>query len=79
MPKPYSTKTFGEKHGLCDSRIRQLLLQKRIFPAEKVGGTVWYIYPNAVIIPPYQRPNRQERSFRRIFARFAGVILDRTR
>jgi hypothetical protein len=59
--KLYDTKTFGEKHGISDSRVRQLLRDKRIFPAEKIGNVQWIIYPNAVIVPPYERPNRKLR------------------
>ncbi len=59
--KGYSTKTFGEKHGISDSRVRQLLRDERIYPAQKVGERTWYIWGNAVIIPAWERPNRKLR------------------
>ena len=57
--KGYSTKTFGDKHGISASRVRQLLRDERIYPAQKAGKRTWYIEPNAVIIPPWERPNRK--------------------
>jgi hypothetical protein len=59
--KGYSTKTFGEKHGISGSRVRQLLRDGRIYPAQKVGKRTCYIERNAVIIPPWERPNRKLR------------------
>jgi hypothetical protein len=57
--KPYymTTREFGAKHNITDSRVRQLLAAERIFPAQKIGRA-WIIYPNAVIVRPYLRPNR---------------------
>jgi hypothetical protein len=57
----HSTKTFGAKHGISDARVRQLLRNGRIYPAEKIGDMLWIIYPNAVIIPRWERPNRKLR------------------
>ena len=59
--KGLSTKTFGEKHGISGSRVRQLLRDERIYPAYKLGKRTWYIEPNAVIITPFDRPRRKLR------------------
>lgn len=57
----YSTKEFARKHGVSDSRIRQLLLEDRIFPRQKLGNSQWILFGNSVIIAPYERPNRMLR------------------
>lgn len=54
----YSTKDFARKHGVSDSRIRQLLLEERIFPCQKVGNSRWIMFENSVIVAPYERSNR---------------------
>ena len=59
--KLYDTTTFGAKHGISDSRVRQLLRDGRIYPAEKISSVKWIIYPNAVIVGPWERPNRKLR------------------
>ena len=59
--KLYSTKEFAEKHGVSDSRIRQLLLEDRIFPRQKLGNGRWIMFGNSVIVAPYDRPNRRLR------------------
>jgi hypothetical protein len=59
--KMLSTREFGEKHGVSASRIRQLLLEERIFPYQKVGGGQWVLFSNSVIVPPYERPKRKLR------------------
>jgi hypothetical protein len=59
--KGYSTTTFAKKHGISGSRVRQLLREGRIYPAQKVGERTWYIWDNAVIIPPYDWPRRKMR------------------
>jgi hypothetical protein len=51
-----TTREFGAKHNISDSRVRQLLRENRVFPAEKVSPRLWLIYPNAVIVAPYHRP-----------------------
>ena len=58
--KLYSTKEFAKKHGVSSSRVRQLLLQGRIYPAERLSSG-WIIYPNAVVVPPFERMNRRPR------------------
>ena len=55
--KLYSTRQFAEKHGVSDSRIRQLLLEDRIFPRQKLGNGYWILFGNSVIVAPYDRPN----------------------
>jgi hypothetical protein len=55
------TKEFGEKHGVSDSRIRQLLLEDRISPRQKLGNGRWIMFHNSVIVAPYERPNRKLR------------------
>ena len=57
----YSTKDFARKHGVSDSRIRQLLLEERIFPRQKLGNGRWIMYENSVIVAPYSRASRQMR------------------
>jgi hypothetical protein len=59
--KLYSTRQFAEKHGVSDSRIRQLLLEDRIFPRQKLGNECWILFGNSVIVAPYDRPNRKLR------------------
>ncbi len=55
----YSTADFARKHGVSDSRIRQLLLEDRIFPRKKLGNGRWIMFGNSVIVAPYERPNRK--------------------
>ncbi len=57
----YSTKEFARKHGVSDSRIRQLLLEDRIFPYQKLDGGQYILFSNSVIVPPYERPTRKLR------------------
>ena len=57
----YSTAAFAKKHGVSDSRIRQLLLEDRIFPRQKLGNGRWIMYENSVIVAPYERTNRRLR------------------
>ena len=59
--KLYTTKEFAEKHGVSDSRIRQLLAEERIFPHQKLGNGRWVMFGNSVIVAPYDRPNRKLR------------------
>ncbi len=59
--KMYSTAEFARKHGVSDSRIRQLLLEDRIFPRQKLGSGQWILYGNSVIVAPYERTNRKLR------------------
>lgn len=57
----YSTKDFARKHGVSDSRIRQLLLEDRIFPRQKMADGRWIMFGNSVIVAPYERTNRRLR------------------
>ena len=57
----YSTADFARKHGVSDSRIRQLLLEERIFPYQKLGNGRWIMFSNSVIVATYDRPNRKLR------------------
>ena len=57
----YSTSQFARKHGVSDSRIRQLLAEERIFPYQKLGSGQWILFSNSVIVAPYERPNRKLR------------------
>jgi len=59
--KVYSTAAFAKKHGVSDSRIRQLLLEERIFPRQKLDNGRWIMFANTVIVAPYDRPNRKLR------------------
>jgi hypothetical protein len=59
--KIYSTADFARKHGVSDSRIRQLLLEDRIFPRQKLSNGRWIMFGNSVIVAPYERPNRKLR------------------
>jgi hypothetical protein len=59
--KLYSTSDFARKHGVSDSRIRQLLLEDRIFPRQKLGNGRWIMFGNSVIVAPYERTNRKMR------------------
>lgn len=57
----YSTKDFAKKHGVSDSRIRQLLLEDRIFPRQKMADGRWIMFANSVIVAPNERTNRRLR------------------
>jgi hypothetical protein len=57
----YSTSQFARKHGVSDSRIRQLLAEERIFPYQKLGSGQWILFSNSVIVAPYERLNRKLR------------------
>ncbi len=59
--KLYSTAEFARKHGVSDSRIRQLLLEERIFPRQKLGSGQWIMFGNIVIVAPYERTSRKRR------------------
>jgi hypothetical protein len=59
--KHYNTRQFAEKHGVWDSRIRQLLLEDRIWPRQKLGNGQWILFSNSVIVAPYEQPNRKLR------------------
>ena len=59
--KLYTTKEFAEKHGVSDSRIRQLLAEERIFPHQKLSNGRYVMYSNSVIVAPYERTNRKLR------------------
>ena len=59
--KIYSTADFARKHGVSDSRIRQLIAEDRIFPRQRLGNRRWIMFGNSVIVPPYERPNRKLR------------------
>ena len=54
MPRMLTTRQFADKHGVSDSRIRQLLAKNRVYPADKIGHR-WVLYANTVIIPPHSR------------------------
>jgi len=55
----YTTREFAQKHGVSDSRIRQLLAEERIFPYQKLGNGRYVMYSNSVIVAPYERTNRR--------------------
>jgi hypothetical protein len=59
--KIYSTADFARKHGVSDSRIRQLIAEDRIFPRQKLGNGRWIMFGNSVIVAPYDRQNRKLR------------------
>lgn len=52
--KYLDTKEFAAKHGITPGRVRQLLAEGRVYPADKVGGT-WLLYGNSVIVAPHHR------------------------
>jgi hypothetical protein len=54
-----STATFAEKHGVSDSRIRQLLAAERVFRRQKLDNGRWIMFGNSVIVAPYDRSNRK--------------------
>jgi len=56
--KVYSTAEFAKRHGVSDSRIRQLLAEERVFPRQKLDDGRWIMFGNSVIVAPYDRPNR---------------------
>jgi hypothetical protein len=49
---------FAREHGVSDSRIRQLLLEDRIFSRQKLGNGRWIMFGNSMIVAPYDRPDR---------------------
>ena len=57
----FSPSQFAEKHGVSASRIRQLLAEDRILPRQKSASGRWILFPNSVIVAPYDRPNRKLR------------------
>jgi hypothetical protein len=59
--KVYSMANFARKYGVCDSRVRQLLLEGRIFPHQKLGNGRWIMFGNSVVMAPYDRANRKLR------------------
>lgn len=59
--KVYSTADFARKHGVSDSRIRQLIAEDRIFPRQRLGNGRHIMFKNSVIVAPYERPNRKLR------------------
>lgn len=56
--KMYSTAEFARKHGVSDSRIRQLIAEDRVFPHQRLDNGRHLMYENSVIVAPYDRPNR---------------------
>ncbi len=56
--KVYITAEFARKHGVSDSRIRQLIAENRVFPRQKLGNGRWIMFGNSVIVAPYERTNR---------------------
>ena len=59
--KVYSTAEFARKHGVSDSRIRQLIAEDRVFPRQKLSNGRHLMLENSVIVPPYERPKRKLR------------------
>ncbi len=59
---PLSVAEFADEHGLSRARVRKLIREGRVYPVGRLGSGTYYIYPNAVIVPPYQRPNRRLRA-----------------
>ncbi len=59
--KIYSTAEFAQKHGVSDSRIRQLIAEDRVFPRQKLANGRYIMFANSVIVAPYDRPNRKLR------------------
>jgi len=57
--KLYSTAEFARKHGVSDSRIRQLIAEDRVFPRQKLGNGRHIMFANSVIVAPYERPKRK--------------------
>ncbi len=57
---------FVRKYGVCDSRIRQLLLEGRIFPHQKLGNGRWIMFGMSVVMTPYDRMAPYDRSNRRL-------------
>ena len=59
--KLYSTAEFARKHGVSDSRIRQLIAENRVFPRERLDNGRYIMFANSVIVAPYERTNRKMR------------------
>lgn len=59
--KVYSTADFARKHGVSDSRIRQLIAEDRVFPRQRLDNGRYIMFANSVIVAPYERPNRKLR------------------
>ena len=58
----YSTADFARKHGVSDSRIRQLIAEDRVFPRQKLANGPHLMFENSVIVAPYERANRKLRT-----------------
>jgi hypothetical protein len=59
--KIYSTASFARKHGVSDSRIRQLIAEDRVFPRQRLANGRYIMFANSVIVAPYERTNRKMR------------------
>ncbi len=46
--KVNGTNEFAEKHGVSDSRIRQLFLEDRIFSRQKLSNGRWILFSNSM-------------------------------
>jgi hypothetical protein len=56
--KIYSTAEFARKHGVSDSRIRQLIAENRVFPRQRLANGRYIMFANSVIVAPYERTKR---------------------
>ncbi len=59
--KVYSTAEFARKHGVSNSRIRQLIAEDRVFPRQRLDNGRYIMFANSVIVAPYERTNRKLR------------------
>jgi hypothetical protein len=59
--KVYSTAEFAKKHGVSDSRIRQLIAEDRVFPRQRLDNGRYIMFANSVIVAPYERAKRKLR------------------
>ena len=52
---------FAERHNLSAARVRALIREERVFPYQQLGNGRYVLFPNTVIVAPYERPGRKMR------------------
>ncbi len=62
MKKVYGVTEFAEMRGMHPQRLRKLLRQERVFPYQRLDNGRYLLFVNTVVVPPYERPNRNMRS-----------------
>jgi hypothetical protein len=56
-----SVAEFADEHGLSRARVRKLIRDGRVYPVGRLDSGPYVLYPNSVIIRPFERPNRRLR------------------